>query len=71
MSKQKYQFINLQSPTDDWAEKIYNVTVCPRSFLLDTKGNVVFDHLGGSADDDSFVPEIEALLNQAAKKANR
>ena len=48
MSKKRYGFTNLTTPSSDWARNTYKVEGSPTTVLLDGDGKVVLRHLGYS-----------------------
>jgi hypothetical protein len=48
MSKKKFPFTHLTSPTRTWATEVYKFQGAPTTVLLDQNGKVVLRHLGFS-----------------------
>ncbi len=67
MTKQNYGFVNLTTPSQEWARKVYGVSGSPTTVLLDVDGKTVLRHLGYSAAGIRAMDQaIGALLERAS-----
>jgi thiol-disulfide isomerase/thioredoxin len=72
MSKKKYTFTNLDTPSSDWAPKNYAVQGSPTTVLLDQQGKVVLRHLGYSLEGVRGMDQaISYLLENGGGKKNK
>ncbi|RLC45666.1 MAG: hypothetical protein DRH57_07545 [Candidatus Cloacimonadota bacterium] len=60
IKSQKFSFLTLFDPNSE-VQKLFNVTVIPRTFIVNKDGKIVYDHTGYKRGDEKHLEEM--LLN--------